>query len=205
MFLSPFTRQAQAVAQLGYVTVVIDSRGTPGRSKAFHDAAHRNFGGFVDDHATAIRELLDRESFLRSDKAAITGGSWGGYAAFRCLAERPDVYRAAVANAPGFDPFSCVLYECYLGFPQTDRAAYDAAQTLTLAGQVEGDLMIACGTSDHATWTDAVKMADALIRAGKSHEFVVLPGQIHGYESVHDGYYYRKMRDFFADSFARQD
>lgn len=203
MFLSPFTRQAQAVAQLGYVTVVIDSRGTPERSKAFHDAAYRNFGGFVDDHASGIRQLLDREPFLVSDKAGITGGSWGAYAAFRCLAERPDVYRAAVANAPGFDPYSCVLYECYLGFPQTDRAAYEAAQTLTLAGRIEGDLMIACGTSDHATWTDAVKMADALIRAGKSHEFVVLPEQIHGYESVHDGYYYRKLRDFFATAFGK--
>ncbi|MEU9886715.1 prolyl oligopeptidase family serine peptidase [Sphaerisporangium sp. NPDC051011] len=91
-----------------------------------------------------------------------------------------------------------MIYECYLGLPQDHPDAYEAAQTLTLAGQLQGELMIATGTSDHATWGDSVKMSEALIRAGKDHEFVVLPEQYHGFDSVHDRYFWRKAGGFFA-------
>lgn len=57
--------------------------------------------------------------------------------------------------------------------------------------------MIISGTSDHFTFTDAIKMSEALIQAGKSHEFVVLPEQTHEYDKVHDGYFWRKVGDFF--------
>jgi dipeptidyl-peptidase-4 len=197
-FASAFTKIPQALAQLGYVTVMLDARGTPERSKAFHDAVYRNWAVFVDDHAEAISQLATREPFLDSARVAVIGHSWGAYSAFRCLADRPDVYQAAVSSAPGFDPYSSVLYECYLGLPQDNRAAYDAAQTLTLAHKVQGEFLLAGGTIDHATWTDAVKMSEALIRAGKAHEFVVLPEQIHGFDSVHDSYFWRKVIDFLA-------
>jgi dipeptidyl-peptidase 4 len=129
----------------------------------------------------------------------VIGHSWGGYSAFRLLADRPDVYKVGVSSAPGFDPFSSVLYEAYLGLPQTDHAAYQAAQTLTLAPKVQGRLMIVCGTSDHATWTDAIKMSEMLIRAGKDHEFVVMPEQYHGYDQAHDTYMLRKATNLFAE------
>src|SRR5262249_14605914 len=108
-----------------------------------------------------------------------------------------DVYKAALCTAPGFDPYSSVLYECYLGMPQDNPTGYRAAETLRLATQVKGELMIAVGTSDHATWTDAIKMSEALIRAGKQHEFVVLPEQYHGFDSVHSDYLHRKLATFF--------
>jgi dipeptidyl aminopeptidase/acylaminoacyl peptidase len=197
-FIGAFTRYGQSVAQLGYVTVILDARGTPERSKAFHDVVYRNWAHYVDDHAEALRQLIARENFLDGSRVAVMGHSWGGYSAFRCLADRGDVYRAAISSAPGFDPYSSVLYECYLGLPQTSRAAYDAAQTLTLADKLAGAFLLVCGTSDHATWTDAVKMTEALIRAGKPHEFVVLPEQVHGYDSAHDRYYWHKVRDFLS-------
>jgi dipeptidyl aminopeptidase/acylaminoacyl peptidase len=195
---SPFGREARALAQLGYVTVVLDGRGTPERSKAFHDVVFRDWNaGLVPDHAAAVQQLKERHAFLSDAKVGVTGGSWGGYAAFRLAAERPDVYTAAVSIAPGFDPYSSVLYECYLGFPQTDGAAYAKADCYALAPGLEAAVLIAGGTSDHATWTDAVKMSEALIRAGKLHELVVLPEQYHGFDTVHDGYLNRKVHAFF--------
>jgi len=195
-----FGRAAHAIAQLGYVTVVLDARGTPERSKAFHDVVYRNFATVLaDDHAEALRQLASRHPFLGLDGGAgVIGGSWGGYTAFRLLADRPDVYSAAVSYSPGFDPYSSVLYECYLGLPQDNPAAYEAAQPLNLAGAINGALLLACGTTDHATWTDAIKMTEALIRAGKDHEFVVLPAQPHGYDATHDDYFWRKVQGFFA-------
>jgi dipeptidyl-peptidase 4 len=199
-----YTHPARGLAQLGYVTVVLDGRGTPERSKAFHDEVYGTWGGpLVADHPAAIRQLIDRHPFIDGDRVGVMGHSWGGDAAFRLLAERPDVYRAGISNAPAFDPYRSSLYECYLGLPQHNRPAYEAAGALRLAGRVERPLMIACGTSDNATWSDSIRMAEALIRAGIRHEFVVLPGQPHWYDGTHDSYFWRKVADFFAAHLGR--
>ncbi|SEP47036.1 S9 family peptidase [Amycolatopsis saalfeldensis] len=193
-----FGNPAHALAQLGYVTFVVDGRGTPERSKAFHDVVYHDWArGLVPDHAAVVQQLKERHPFLSAAKVGVVGHSWGGYSAFRLAAERPDVYTAAVSSAPGFDPYSSVLYECYLGFPQTDRAAYRKAEVYPLAAQLKAEFMLVCGSIDHATWTDAMKMSEALIRAGKDHEFVVLPEQMHGYDEVHDAYFWRKVAGFF--------
>ncbi|MFC9250423.1 S9 family peptidase [Amycolatopsis thailandensis] len=189
---------AHALAQLGHVVVMLDARGTPGRSKAFHDTVFHDWrAGIIPDHATAIEQLKQRHPFISDAKAGVIGHSWGGYTAFRLAAERPDIYAAAVSSAPGFDPYSSVLYECYLGFPQTDAEAYRSADPYPLAAQLEAEYLLVCGTTDHATWSDSVKMSEALILAGKMHEFVVLPGQYHLYGSDHDAYFWRKVTDFF--------
>ncbi|MBB4688728.1 S9 family peptidase [Amycolatopsis jiangsuensis] len=205
-FQGMFTTTAQALAQLGYVTFVVDGRGTPERSKAFHDVVYRDWaGGLVPDHAAVVEQLKARYAFLSEAKVGVTGHSWGGYSAFRLAAERPDVYTAAISSAPGFDPYSSVLYECYLGFPQTDAEAYREAALYPLADQLSAEFLIACGTIDHATWTDSVKMVDALIRAGKKHEFVLLSGQPHGYTSVHNSYFWRKAADFFRTHLTKEN
>lgn len=189
---------AMRLAQYGYVVVMVDGRGTPERSKAFHDTCYGSFSGVMTaDHAATIRNLAAKHSFIDLDRVGITGGSWGAYSSLRCLIEEPDVYKASVSFAPGFDPLSCVLYECYIGLPQDNPEGYRKADLFALAPQLKGELMIAGGTSDHATWPDAVKMSEALIRAGKLHQFVVLPEQYHGFDSVHDDYFHRQFTAFF--------
>lgn len=191
---------AAAWAQMGYVTVVVDARGTPLRSKAFHDAPYPRWAScMADDHAATIRQLAERYP-IDLARVGVFGGSWGGYTAFRLAADQPDLYRAAVAFAPGFDPYSSVLYECYLGMPQDNKEGYDFAQPISLASHLRADLMIVGGTSDHATWTDAIKMSEALIRAGKQHEFVVMPEQYHGFDAVHSAYFRTKLETFFAET-----
>jgi len=189
---------ALRLAQYGYIVVMLDARGTPERSKAFHDSCYGSFSGTMTaDHAAALKNLAARHPYVDLSRVGITGGSWGAYSSFRCLVEQPDVYKAAVSFAPGFDPLSCVLYECYLGLPQDNPEGYRKADLYALAGQLQGELMLAGGTSDHATWTDAMKMSEALIRAGKLHQFVVLPEQYHGFDSVHNDYFHRCFSAFF--------
>jgi len=192
-----YAMHSQALAQLGFVVIMVDGRGTPGRTKAFHDFVVDNWGACVEDHAETIRQLCEREPFLDRDRVGVYGHSWGGYHAVRCLVDRLDVYRPAASSAPRFDVYSLLLYECYLGFPQENPEAYRAAEVFRRAGEVQGEYMILNGTADHYTFTDAIKMSEALIQAGKSHEFVVLPEQTHEYDRVHDGYFWRKVGDFF--------
>jgi len=77
------------------------------------------------------------------------------------------------------------------------RAAYQKSETYPLAQHMQAAFLFACGSADHATWTDSMKMSEALILAGKEHEFVVLPEQIHGFDSAHDAYFRRKVATFF--------
>ena len=206
---SAFGRMPLALTELGACVVVLDARGTPGRSKAFHDVVVKSWAGHLaDDHAEALLQLAATRPYLDVSRGVgVTGGSWGGYTSTRLLADRPDVYGAAVSFAPGYDPYSSLLYECYLGLPQEPggREVYDAANVLNRAAAITRPLLIAGGTSDHATWTDAVKMSEELIRAGVLHDFVVLPEQYHGFDLVHDRYFHRKLRAFFAQHLGTTD
>lgn len=181
---SPFGRSQnfnRALANLGFIVVVLDARGTPERSKAFHDLVYRSWGKHeIADHATAIRQLAQRFSFIDIDRVGIYGGSWGGQFAFRALAQEPDLYKAAISEAPGFDPRRIVLYEPYLGMPIENKALYDAADPFLLAPALKGDLLLLGGANDTGTQADLFKMSELLIRMGKPHEMMVYPESGHG-------------------------
>jgi dipeptidyl aminopeptidase/acylaminoacyl peptidase len=194
-----FAREAHALAQLGFVTVVLDGRGTPGRSKAFHDVVYKSWSsGIVSDHPVAIEQLRERHSFIRPGGVGVIGDSWGGHSAFRLAAERPDLYAAAICSGPGFDPWSSILYEPYLGLPQDDPAPYEAAACVSDAVRQQAEVLIVTGTADFFSFGDAVKVSEQLIRAGKQHELAILPGQLHSFDSAHDNYVGRKYAAFFA-------
>jgi len=194
--------EALRLAQLGCICVMLDARGTPERSKAFHDIVYKDWAGaLVADHAAAIRQLAQRFPFIDGQRIGVAGHSWGGYSSTRLLLDAPDVYRCSVSSSPGYDPYSSVLYECYLGMPQDNPDAYRAANVIALAPKLKGSLMIVCGTSDNLCWIDAIKMSEALIRADKEHDFVPLPEQYHSYDSQHAEYFQRKRAEFLVRHF----
>jgi dipeptidyl aminopeptidase/acylaminoacyl peptidase len=190
----------QALTQLGYVVVVLDARGTPERSKAFHDATYKEWRRHVTaDHAAAIRGLAKDRPWMDLQRVGMWGHSWGGYYTFANLIDNPGLYRAGLCSAPGFDPYDAFIYEPYLGgVPAAhNRAAYEDALLSKDAGKLQGDLMIVAGTNDMSVWQGSVRMADALIRAGKQHEFVLMPYQHHLYGGAHDTYFIEKFIGFW--------
>lgn len=189
-----------ALPQLGYVVVVVDARGTPERSKAFQDVTFGDWRRHVTaDHAAALRGLAKDRPWMDLSRVGLWGHSWGGYFTVANLLDNPDLYRAGVASAPGFDAYDMFIHEPYLGGPPSamNKAAYDDANLVPDAGLLHGQLMIIAGSNDVIVWHDAVKMTNALIEAGKVHEFVMLPNQHHGFGSVHETYFVSKLTDFF--------
>lgn len=189
-----------ALAQLGYIVVVVDARGTPRRSKAFQDEVYGNWRYSVTaDHAAALRNAAATRPWMDLDRVGIWGHSWGGYFTVANMLDNPELYRAGVASAPGFDPYSAFIYEPYLGgvpSPRT-KAAYDEALLYTDAHKLEGALMIIAGMNDIGVWHSAVNMTNALIEAGKAHELVVMPEQFHGYATAHENMAMKKMFEHF--------
>ena len=171
---------SRALANLGFIVLTLDGRGTPGRSKAFHDVIYRNWGKFeIADHAGAIRQLGARLPFIDLTRVGIWGRSWGGHYAVRALAQAPDLYSAASSEVPGLDPAGNQLYEIYLGMPQDNAALYDAANAILLAPKVRGHLRLMSGLNDVATFPEFAKMSEALVRLGFQHEVSVFANSGH--------------------------
>ncbi len=200
--LSNFNR---ALANLGFIVLTLDGRGTPERSKAFQDVVYKNWGQFeIADHAGAIRQLGKRLAFLDLERVGIWGSSWGGHFAFRALTQAPDLYKAGISRVPGFDPRRIALYEVYLGMPQENKAQYDAADPFALAPRLKGDLLLIGGINDTGTQADVFKMSEALIRLGKQHSTMIFPYSGHGALGRTGEYDLELRKRFFLEHLAKR-
>jgi dipeptidyl aminopeptidase/acylaminoacyl peptidase len=210
----------RALAQAGFCVFVVDNRGTPGRSKAFHDAAFRNFGRFeIADHVAALKQLAATRPYIDTTRVGIYGGSWGGYFTLRAMLTAPEVYRAGVSFFPVADLFDHIpVAERTMGLPTDNPQGYEQASNLRLAEKLQGELLLIGGTSDiNAPMTAVMKMADALIKAGKQFRMLVIPEQNHGplgmgFAQAKDGtialrenagFLYEAVRKHFYDALIR--
>lgn len=193
------SRLDRALAQLGYIVVSVDARGTPERSKAFQDVVYGNWGRHeIADHVAMLRQLAQRHSFIDLERVGVWGHSWGGYFTIRALAQAPDVFHVGVASAPGNDPYDAILYEPYLDLPTRAKAAYDYADNYRWADRILGKLMMIVGTTDALCYSNTLEMVHYLIQAGVEHELVVIPGAVHAYRGVKgEEYFIRKLAAYF--------
>ena len=141
---------AMAMAAEGFVVVVFDGRGTPGRGKSFQDALYGRVHEFVVDHVHVMRQLFERHSYLDPMRLGIIGASWGGYSTVRAMLTAPDLYKVGVAICPvyDFDDHLAVAIEPYMGLPVDRPEAYRAASNLDIAHKLQGKLLMIHGTSD---------------------------------------------------------
>ena len=199
---SDFSRMAnfnRALANMGFVVVILDARGTPGRSKAFHDVIVKNWGKpVVADHAAAIRQLIDRFDFLDGDRVGIMGASWGGYYSTRAILEEPDLYKVSISEVPGYDMYAFHLYEPYLGMPQQNRDHYEAGNVFRMAPNLKGKLLLIGGINDTATQADLFQMSETLVRAGIQHDMMVYANTGHGALGQTGEYNFELKKDYFV-------
>ena len=191
---------AQALAQLGFVVLNVDARGTPGRGKAFQDVAYRSIGRHeIPDHVAALLQLADARPYMDLNRVGIHGISYGGYFTARALLLAPDVYHVGVAGLPVMDLIARPgPIEPYMERPRDNPAGYEYASNLSRAGDLEGNLLIITGALDvNAPFAHSMKMVDALNRAGKPYDLVVLPDQNHTLSGAGLRYYLEAVRRYF--------
>ncbi|MBS0420873.1 MAG: DPP IV N-terminal domain-containing protein [Proteobacteria bacterium] len=190
----------QALAEVGFVVINIDGRGTPFRSKSFHDVSYGDMAqaGNLEDHIAGIRQLAARYPYMDLDRVGITGHSGGGFASTRAILAYPDFYKVAVSSSGNHDQRGYLLAwgPTYQG--PYRGANYDAQINARLAGQLKGKLLLMHGELDnnvHPALT--VQLIDALIKAGKDFDFLWLPGQDHSLGATR-GYVERKRWNYFV-------
>jgi dipeptidyl-peptidase 4 len=198
----PAANLPQALAELGFVVLVIDTPGTPGRSREFHQFTAPGWGrGIVQDHAAAIRDLGRTRPWMDTGRVGIFGHSWGGYHSFMALALAGDLYKAAVSSGPAYGTdFPSIMDEAYLGDPTAHPERYAAFLPFQYADRIRPDtLLLVSGTADVTIYPSMLRMSDELLKRGIRHEVLPLPDQGHGFSPAGYDYAGRRIADFFVN------
>jgi len=194
----------QAIAELGFIVIEIDALGTPGRSKAFHEFYYGNMGDSgIPDQVSAIKQLAKRHSWLDATRVGIWGHSGGGFASTRALLTFPDFYSVAVSQAGNHDNrnYADEWGEKYHGVEvknEDGTSNYDSqANQLSVEG-LKGKLLIAHGTTDtNVPPYNTLIVVEALIKANKDFDMLMLPNRGHGF--AREPYMMRKRWDYFVE------
>ncbi|MEQ8330207.1 MAG: DPP IV N-terminal domain-containing protein [Longimicrobiales bacterium] len=192
-----------ALAELGFVVLQMDHLGTSLRSKAILDHYWGNMGdNGLPDHVAALRQLGTRHAFMDLDRVGIYGHSGGGFASTDAILRYPDVYKVAVSSSGNHDnrTYHAAYAEKYQGLLTRDTVrgtdSYANQVNASLAANLQGKLFLMTGDMDdnvHPAMT--LQVADALIDANKSFDFLVLPDRAHG---LNEPYVVRRRWDYFV-------
>jgi dipeptidyl-peptidase 4 len=182
-----FGPDAEAFAALGFVVVAVEGRGTPGRSKQFHDASYRNLqtAGIVD-HVAAIKQLAEARPWMDLDRVGVYGMSGGAFATVRAMGEFPDFFKAGVAESGNLDNRVYLQQwgETYAG--PAGEQDYAEVSELDLAERIEGRLLLVHGgLDDNVQPHHTLRFAERLIAADKDFDLLIVPRGEHvllGYE-----------------------
>ncbi|UGU16525.1 S9 family peptidase [Sinomicrobium kalidii] len=185
------------LAELGFIVVQIDGMGTSNRSKAFHNVCWKNLkdAGFPD-RKLWIKAAARKYPYMNTNKVGIHGTSAGGQNAGAAVVFNSDFYKAAVASCGCHDNRMDKIWwnEQWMGYPVGPH--YAACSNTENAGKMNGDLLLIVGeVDDNVDPASTMQFADALIKAGKDFELVVIPGMSHSSGGTYGN---RKRKDFFV-------
>lgn len=189
----------QTLAELGFIVINIDGRGTPLRSRKFHHYSYQHLetAGGLEDHVTVLKRLAQEYSYLDINKVGILGQSAGGYAATRALLDYPDFFRVGVCVSGLQDLRSYLAFwgERYQGLPT--EINYIEQSNYRLAAQLKGQLFLIHGDmDDNVHPANTLQLVDALIKADKDFDMLIVPNGNHGLYFIND-YVRRKIWDYF--------
>ena len=173
----------------GAIVVTIDAKGTPGRGRSWERAIAGKLGDVpIDGHVAALHAIIASHPEIDGSRVGVYGWSFGGYFSAAAVLRHPELFSVGVAIAPVIDwrDYDTAYTERYLGLPDANAAAYDAASVLTYANRPrspssrEPTLLLAHGTADdNVYFLNSLKLVDAMAKSGRAFRFVPFIGQTH--------------------------
>lgn len=204
-------------AELGFIVVSLDARGTTNRSREF---LHYGYGELnkigLGDHVHAITEIAKTRPYMDLDRVGVTGHSYGGYAAIRAMLEYPDFFKVGISSAGMADTHA--MYHDYHWTAFHGRPTYSNGKpwrdglveisenwtnvaASTEAHKLKGDLLIQFGELDeNVPPAQLLQFIDALIAANKDFDMLYLPNRDHQF--IGEGYIMRRNWDYMVERLA---
>lgn len=207
----PFSRMSvrtDRLAQAGFIVITVGNRGGhPSRSKWYHNFGYGNLRDYgLADQKAAIEQLANRYSFIDINRVGIHGHSGGGFMSTAAILQYPDFFKAAVSCAGNHDNriYNRWWSETHHGVKEVvsekgdTTFVYNIKTNEEIASRLKGHLMLVHGDIDNNVHPgNTLRVADALIRAGKRFDMLLLPQQRHGFGDM-DEYFYWRMVDYFS-------
>lgn len=196
------------LAQLGFVVVTLGNRGGhPSRSKWYHNYGYGNLRDYgLADKKAAIEQLADRYSFIDVNKVGIHGHSGGGFMSTAAMLVYPDFFKVAVSNAGNHDNsiYNRWWSEKHHGVKESisekgdTTFAYAIDKNPDIAKNLKGRLMLMHGEIDNNVHpANTIRVVNALIKANKRFDMLILPTQRHGFGDMTETWFWRTA-DYFS-------
>ena len=194
----------QALAELGFVVVALEGSCNPNRSKSFHDACYGDMGeNTLPDQVSGLKQLQEKHGFLDLDRVGIWGHSGGGFGTAAAMFKYPDFFKVGIAESGNHDNrnYEDDWGERYIGLEVKDAdgvSNYEFQANQTHAKNLKGKLLlIHGGMDDNVPPFNTYLVVDALIKANKDFDLLILPNARHGYGGDRN-YIMRRRWDYFV-------
>ncbi|WP_421941499.1 DPP IV N-terminal domain-containing protein [Pedobacter sp.] len=188
----------QALAELGFIVVVMEGTSNPNRSKSFHDMSYGNMAvNTLPDQIAAIRQLAVKYP-MDTTKVGIWGHSGGGFATAAAMFRYPDFFKVGISESGNHDNrnYEDDWGERYNGL--LENADYEAQANQNYAKNLKGKLMLVHGMmDDNVPPYNTLLVVEALEKANKSFDLVIFPNSAHGF-GQHSPYMMRRRWDYFV-------
>ena len=193
----PFFRM-QALSELGFIVVNIDGKGTSNRSRAFHHFCYKNLADAgIPDRIAWMQAAAAKYPEMDLERVGVYGGSAGGQSALGALLQAPEFYKVAVADCGCHDNRMDKIWwnELWMDWPVGPH--YAEQSNVTLAHRLQGKLFLTVGELDtNVDPASTMQVVDALIKADKDFDLLIVPGANHGIGE--SPYADRRRSDFFV-------
>ncbi len=195
------------LAQMGFIVITVGNRGGhPDRSKWYHNFGYGNLRDYgLADKKAAAQQLIARHPYIDGERVGIHGHSGGGFMSTAAILKYNDFFKAAVSCAGNHDNriYNNWWSEKHHGIKENitesdTTFSYSISTNQELASRLKGHLLLVTGDMDNNVHpANTIRVADALIRANKRFEMLILPGQRHDFGNM-DEYFFWRMADFFS-------
>ena len=196
------------LAQMGFIVITVGNRGGhPNRSKWYHNFGYGNLRDYgLEDQKYAIEQLASRHSFIDVSRVGIHGHSGGGFMSTAAILQYPHFFKVAVSCAGNHENniYNRWWSEKHHGVLEEITAKgdttfkYNIDTNSELAKNLSGRLLLIHGDIDNNVHPgNTLRVANALIRANKRFDMLILPGQRHGFGDMTE-YFFWRMADYFS-------
>lgn len=198
------------LAQLGFIVITVGNRGGhPNRSKWYHTYGYGNLRDYgLADKKAAIQQLAYRHKFIDINKVGIHGHSGGGFMSTAAMLVYPDFFKVAVSCAGNHENniYNRWWSEKHHGVDEVvsekgdTTFKYEIDKNSEIAKNLKGKLLLITGDQDNNVHpANTLRVVDALIRANKRFDMLVLPGQRHAFGDMTE-YFFWRLADYFSEN-----
>jgi dipeptidyl aminopeptidase/acylaminoacyl peptidase len=196
-----------ALANVGFIVIEVGNRGgNPQRSKWYHNYGYGNLRDYgLADKKSAVEQLAKRFAWVDLNRVGIYGHSGGGFMTAAAMFNYPDFFKVGISESGNHDNsiYNRAWSEKHDGVKEVvkdDKITfeYDIDKNQDIAKNLKGHILLITGDIDNNVHpANTLRVVDALVRANKRFDFIMLPGQRHGYTTMGDYVYWRRV-DYFS-------